>query len=565
MKVLPILAGFESMVEAPGNIRQLRKLIVQLAITGRLKGNDNDDLSADAMRSRIEEERSRRLRAEKPRKRPISSFPIEELELPVGLYDSARFVRLEDVAQLAKGLTPIQNAKPGNFPLVTTGAERSSCDHYDFDGRAAIIPLVSSSGHGSATLKRLHYQDGKFALGNILCAAFPFWEDIVSARFIFEYLGAFKEELLVSKMTGTANVTLTLGRVGAVPIPIVPPAVQRRVDELMALCDRLEAAQEEREVRRDRLAAASYYYLNNAESTDTVGYAKSYIANFPRITARPDQVVLLREIILDLAVRGRLILQNEDDEPATVLLKRVKDQSERAVARKKAEAKDDEIELAFSRPRNWTAVHLGSLCSLVTSGSRGWGEFYSKTGPKFIRAQNIRFGKLHLNDLACVNLPQRTEGARTLVATGDLLIVITGAGVTNPALLEKDLGEAYVSQHVALVRPTDSALSHWLLLCLMAYSGGRADLLERAYGAGKPGLNLDNIRSLVVPIPPLAEQRRIVAKVGELMILCDRLETQLTSTQDVRRRFLDAILGSALNNHADAGSTRLIDTAVSAL
>jgi type I restriction enzyme S subunit len=118
--------------------------------------------------------------------------------------------------------------------------------------------------------------------------------------------------------------------------------------------------------------------------------------------------------------------------------------------------------------------------------------------------------------------------------------------VTNPALLDHDLGEAYVSQHVGLVRPTDPQLSAWLLLCLMADGAGRAELVERAYGAGKPGLNLDNIRSLSVPLPPLAEQQRIVAKVNEVMALCDRLESYLVDSARTRTRLLDALLAEAL-------------------
>jgi len=153
---------------------------------------------------------------------------------------------------------------------------------------------------------------------------------------------------------------------------------------------------------------------------------------------------------------------------------------------------------------------------------------------------------LRLDDLASVNPPSNSEGSRTQVAKNDLLIVITGAGVTNPALLDCDLGEAYVSQHVSLVRPTDKQLSEWLLLCLMADAGGRAELVERAYGAGKPGLNLDNIRSLSIPLPPLAEQHRIVAKVDALMALCDRLEASLDQSAATRRRLLDALLHEAL-------------------
>jgi type I restriction enzyme S subunit len=155
---------------------------------------------------------------------------------------------------------------------------------------------------------------------------------------------------------------------------------------------------------------------------------------------------------------------------------------------------------------------------------------------------------MNLVDLARVTPPANSEGARAQVSKGDLLVVITGAGVTNPALLDEDLGEAYVSQHVGLVRPTDLALSPWLLLCLMAPSGGRSELIECSYGSGKPGLNLDNLRSLSVPLPPLAEQHRIVAKVDELMALCDRLEASLAAAETGRSKLLEALLREALTS-----------------
>jgi type I restriction enzyme S subunit len=216
------------------------------------------------------------------------------------------------------------------------------------------------------------------------------------------------------------------------------------------------------------------------------------------------------------------------------------------------EAVRDLTKLADGLPESWSPIALGEVCNLVTSGSRGWAELYSTSGPGFIRAQNIRFGKLRLDDLAFVSPPAKSEGSRTQVAKGDLLIVITGAGVTNPALLNHDPGEAYVSQHVGLVRPSDQQLSVWLLLCLMADAGGRAELVERAYGAGKPGLNLDNIRSLSIPLPPLAEQHRIVAKVDALLALCDRLETSLAAGAATRRRLLAEALAPAEDRELEA-------------
>jgi type I restriction enzyme S subunit len=415
------------------------------------------------------------------------------------------------------------------------------------------VPLVSSTGHGNASLNRLHYQEGRFALGTILVAIFPHDSNLISARFIFEYLSAFKDELLVARMTGTANVTLSVGRVAEVPVPLVCPEVQAKVDELMALCDRLEESRTAREAVRDRLTVASLARLTAPDTTaaDFQSHARFALQSLPTLTTRPDQIKPLRQTILNLAVRGKLVEQDAADEPAAELLKRIaKGKAHRVKTRfipKKAEPVRDPLWHYVVDPTGWQRIALGQVTDLVTSGSRGWGEFYSSSGPGFLRAQNIRFGKLRLDDLACVTPPSNSEGSRTQVSLNDLLVVITGAGVTNPALLERDLGVAYVSQHVGLVRPSDTSLSPWLLMCLMADAGGRAELVARAYGAGKPGLNLENIRNLTIPLPPLAEQHRIVAKVDALMDLCDRLEASLTQADTTRQRLLAALLHEALD------------------
>jgi type I restriction enzyme S subunit len=343
-------------------------------------------------------------------------------------------------------------------------------------------------------------------------------------------------------------VSLTLRKIGEVPIPIVSPTVQRRVDELMNLCDRFEEALESREKVRDQLVTASLHHLNESANRQSLRkQASFYFGHLPRLITQSEHIGQLRETILNIAVRGQLSAQNHSDEPVPKLLERVRLEQQRLVSegtlsKPKPLLAASRTELAFDLPPNWETVTFGELCNVVTSGSRGWAEYYSESGPRFIRAQNIRFGELRLHDLACVNPPKRSEGTRTQVSKGDLLVVITGAGVTNPALLETGLGEAYVSQHVALIKPTDTNLSPWLLLCLMAPMGGRAELITRAYGAGKPGLNLDNIRSLPIPLPPLAEQRRIGEKVNALMDICDQLEAQLAASRSESLRLLEAVL-----------------------
>jgi type I restriction enzyme, S subunit len=172
-------------------------------------------------------------------------------------------------------------------------------------------------------------------------------------------------------------------------------------------------------------------------------------------------------------------------------------------------------------PGTWCLTSCGQLSSLVTSGSRGWAEYYAHDGPLFIRAQDINTDKLVLTDVAHVKPPAGAEGARTRVCVGDLLVTITGANVSKAALVTESVGDAYVSQHVALVRPLLQELAPWLHLWTISPAHGRAQLLEAAYGEGKPGLNLDNVRSMAVALPPVDEQCEIVRRVEALLRVAD--------------------------------------------
>lgn len=179
----------------------------------------------------------------------------------------------------------------------------------------------------------------------------------------------------------------------------------------------------------------------------------------------------------------------------------------------------------------WGSYRLGELCSLVTSGSRGWADYYSENGAAFIRSQDINTDDLDLSCTAFVTLPPSTEGKRTKVQGQDLLITITGANVGKVARVKRHIDEAYVSQHVALVRLSDLKNSAFIELFLKDIKSGRGVLAELAYGGGKPGLNLSNIRELVIPLPPLEEQNEIVRRVEQLFAFADQLEAKVQSAQ----------------------------------
>lgn len=197
-------------------------------------------------------------------------------------------------------------------------------------------------------------------------------------------------------------------------------------------------------------------------------------------------------------------------------------------------------------PDGWSPVYFGNLLTLLTSGSRGWAEFYSKTGPLFIRSQDINTDRLVLTDMAHVTPPTKSaDRARTRATRDDVLLTITGANVTKCAHVSADIPEAYVSQHVALCRLAIPELSPFIHVWLTSPQHGRKVLLDNAYGAGKPGLNLDNIKEVPIALPPLAEQTEIVRRVNSLMRLADAIERRVTLGQARADKLTQSVLAKA--------------------
>ena len=141
--------------------------------------------------------------------------------------------RIGDLCRIEKGKTPIQKAIPGQYPLVATTQERQSSVDYQFDAEAVCVPLISSRGHGVASITRIYYQSGKFALGNILCAVIPDDPSLVSAKFLRYFLYSRKDFLLVPLMRGGANVSLTIDSLKTVKIQFPSLAEQNRVVKIL--------------------------------------------------------------------------------------------------------------------------------------------------------------------------------------------------------------------------------------------------------------------------------------------------------------------------------------------
>lgn len=186
-------------------------------------------------------------------------------------------------------------------------------------------------------------------------------------------------------------------------------------------------------------------------------------------------------------------------------------------------------------PENWEVVALGNLSEFITSGSRGWARYYSSNGALFIRSQNVRDGRLDLKDRQFVSPPKGSEGSRTRVKLHDLLITITGNNVGNVALVEQELGETYISQHVGLVRLREPLSGQYVCRFLSPGSLGNMQISGSQSGQSKPGLTLKNLHSFWIALPPPSERRAIAVALSDMDSLIRGLDQLIAKKRDIKQ------------------------------
>jgi type I restriction enzyme, S subunit len=317
----------------------------------------------------------------------------------------------------------------------------------------------------------------------------------------------------------------------------------------MVLCDQLEAARAERETMRNRLAAASLARLN-APDPDPITFAdhaRFALNNLPALATRTDQVKQLRQTILNLAVRGRLVPQDPNDEPASELLKRIAVEKARLVeaGKRKKETLLPAIDLGqapFDLPAGWSWARFPELGTFGRGKSKhrprndpalfdGGTHLLSQTGD-VARSQGVI--ETYTNKYNELGLAQSMKWP-----AGTLCITIA-ANIADSGILSFDA--CFPDSVVGFVPGSMCESARYFEYFVRT---AKANMLEFAPATAQKNINLE-ILTVLIPLPPLTELHRIVAKVDELMALCDRLESSLTGAQDHSRRLVDTLLAEAL-------------------
>ncbi|MCH4896112.1 hypothetical protein E0494_05285 [Marinilabiliaceae bacterium JC040] len=433
---------------------------------------------------------------------------------------SNNIIKLGDYCDVVKGAIGIKKAIPGDYPLVVTAQERLSHTEYQFDKKAVIVPLVSSTGHGHASIKRLHYQEGKFALGTILAAIIIKDETIINPRFLYIYLSYFKDHLLVPLMKGAANVTLSISKINSVEI--VLPSIVRQLEII--------------ELER-----------NNSKVTDLIN----------EIQIQKDLVLKLKQSILQEAIQGKLTeswrRENPNVEHASELLKRIKAEKEQLIKDKKIKKEKalppiSEDEIPYELPEGWVWCRLGEICSKTGSGStpRGGKSAYVGNGVKFIRSQNVYDDGLRLNNIVYVSDSTHEKMMGTKVNAKDLLLNITGGSIGRCCMVDITFDTGNINQHVAIIRTVFSFLGDYLhkVICSPYFQNM---IFNVQTGAGREGLPKNKMDNILIALPPIEEQALLVKRVQIISENCTSLEKEVVNSEENAKKIMQSVLKEAFN------------------
>ncbi len=515
MKFEQLFEQCENVLDSPEAIQRLRKFILDMAVRGRLVKQDPDD-EVDLK---------------------LLKFKDVELSdsIPSWVYSSVG--NLLDF-KYGKGKKKSDCLSTGPIPVYGSNGIMGYCEMALTNNPVIVVGRKGSAG----------------ALN--LCTG-PSWTTDVA--YYVESPGFFNIQFLFFSLQALSLETLAKGvkpglsRSDAYKLSLsIPPfreqhRIVAKVDDMMARCDQLEEKFNERKLRRKKFTIASFASLNE-HNLEPVAFKKRtefVIQNFVALTQNIDQIKSLRQAIMDMAVRGKLVKQDLNDGHGADLKKRIRvSWNERLGCGeiKKIEkwAELAEKDIPFDIPQTWGLTRLGEVIELI-NGRAFKPSDWSPRGLPIVRIQNLN------NPNALFNHFDGEVESKFLIDSGDFLISWSGTPGTSFGAHIWKSGRAVLNQHIFKAVLLAEVFEKRFLK--IAINSRLLELIEQAHGsAGLRHITKPKLEAVVLTLPPLPEQHRIVAKVNELMAHCDQLEEKFNERESSRQTFLEAVLHEHLTN-----------------
>ncbi len=551
---LPLLAG------APNGIKKLRELILELAVRGKLVPQNPNDEPASELLKRIAAEK----KGLSPKVKKSSDTPMGAVafELP----ESWCWASFGDIAQHNSGKT-LDKGKNSGVPrnYITTSnlywgrfdlasVRQMLFEEKDLARCTAIKNDLLICEGGEAGRAAVWDQESEICFQNHVHRARFFGEiNPYYAQRYFERLNYSGEIAEYRKGVGISN--MSSKALASIPMPVPPLAEQHRivakVDELMALCDRLEAQQADAESAHAQLVQALLGSLTQATDAEDFAASWQHLAeHFHTLFTTEPSVDALKQTLLQLAVMGKLVPQDPSDEPASELLKRITEEKARLVAegklkKQKPLAEIAEVEKSFELPEKWEWVRLEEIAQV------GTGATPLRTNPKYFEPATINWVTSGETSQDHIHATEQKVSPLALMETNltvypphTLVIAMYGQGKTRGQISEL-LINACTNQACAAIQLFDQDESHRRYVKYF-FVKSYDDIRLLAAGGAQPNLNLGKIKETVLPLAPATEQHRIVAKVDQLMALCDQLKTRLTQARQLNEQLATALVEQAV-------------------
>lgn len=538
-------------------IKKLRELILELAVCGKLVPQDPSDEPASELLKRIATEKAELVKQGKIKKqKPLPE--ISEDEKPFELPEGWEFCRLGDATI---------NRDAERVPL--SSEERSSRQgQYDYYGASGIIdkiddflfdkPLLLIGEDGANLINRTtpiaFIADGRYWVNNHAHVL-----DGVSEGFL-KYVGLCINSInLEQYITGTAQPKMNQAKMNTILLGLAPEKEQQRilskVDILMSLCDQLSQQSVSSLEAHQQLVETLLATLTDSQNAEELAENWARISrHFDTLFTTEASIDALKQTILQLAVMGKLVPQDPNDEPASELLKRIEQEKallvrEGKIKKQKPLSPVSDEEKPFELPQGWECCRFGSLFKSFTNGLYKQEKFYTDKGMISLRMYNIQDGEIDFNGIRRVEVNE-IELEQYKLEEGDLLInrVNSKELVGKTAIVPKFHEPLLFESMNIRAKPINKKINTRYLNLFMQSVYVKEILLSYAKEAvGQASINQQQISNIVLPLPPVCEQRKIIEITNNLLVLITTLKSRLQSAQQTQLHLADALIEAALN------------------